>query len=152
MLVILDTGPLKKLINPNPTRETKEMREWMRNCLSNGMRFRVPEIADYEVRRNLILENLDEAITNLDQLNGTIGYLPITTDIMLKAAQLWAQVRRIGLPTAPEPALDGDVIVAAQAIVTSAEQEETRIATINVGHLSRFDTATVTAMEWRDIN
>ena len=70
---------------------------------------------------------------------------------MLKAAELWAAVRNIGLPTAGDEALDGDVILAAQAILTSNVLEQTIIATQNVAHLSRFDTPTVTAMEWRDV-
>ena len=34
---------------------------------------------------------------------------------MLKAAEFWAGARRSGSPTAPEAALDADVILAAQA-------------------------------------
>ena len=36
---------------------------------------------------------------------------------MLKAAEFWAGAKRNGLPTAPEAALDADVILAAQAAV-----------------------------------
>ena len=111
----------------------------------------MPEIADYEVRRSLILEDLTDAINNLDALKHRIDYMPLTTEIMQKAAELWADVRALGLPTAPDPSLDGDAILAAQAIVTSADIEEIVIATMNVGHLARFTTPTVTAKEWQDI-
>jgi hypothetical protein len=70
---------------------------------------------------------------------------------MLKAAELWAWVRNRGLPTADEKALDGDVILAAQARLTSADTDQIIIATQNVSHLSRFDTTTVISKEWRDI-
>lgn len=151
MRVLLDTGPLGVLINPNTTRKTAEIQLWMRSQLAKGVRFSVPEIADYEVRRNLILENLTDAISNLDALKNTIDYIPLTTETMLKAAELWADVRRRGLPTAPPERLDGDAILAAQAIITSGGREEVIIATQNVGHLARFATATVSAKEWRDI-
>ena len=44
-------------------------------------------------------------------LKRTLEYLPLTTDVMLQAAAFWAQARQTGTPTAPDPALDGDVIL-----------------------------------------
>lgn len=61
---------------------------------------------------------------------------------MLRAADLWAQARRNGLPTADPKALDCDVILAAQALAVNG-----MVATENVGHLSRF----VNAKSWREI-
>lgn len=151
MFVLLDAGPLGQLINPNPTRKTREIQLWMRNHLANGVRFAMPESSDYEVRRNLILENLVEAIDNLNALKTTIHYIPLSTDIMLKAADLWADVKGRGIPTAHPEHFDFDVVLAAQAIITSAGVEQVVIATQNVGHLERFNTATVTAAEWRDV-
>ncbi len=50
--------------------------------------------------------------------------------------------------TADPNALDGDVILAAQAIELSEKrQQEIIIATTNVGHLSRF----TIAQHWRDL-
>jgi predicted nucleic acid-binding protein len=63
-------------------------------------------------------------------------------EAMLKAADLWAQARKNGLPTADPKALDGDAILAAQALEVNGI-----VATDNVGHLARF----VTARTWRDI-
>jgi predicted nucleic acid-binding protein len=128
-----------------------EIRQWMKSQLLKGVHFRVPEIADYELRRNLILERSTAAIAKLDALKNTVGYIPLTTQIMNKAAELWADVRRVGLMTAPKEALDGDAILAAQAIIISAGSERVIIATDNLGHLNRFSTITVTAREWRNI-
>ena len=52
---------------------------------------------------------------------------------MLQAAEPWAQARQQGQPTADPHALDGDVILAAQAISLNAI-----VATDNIGHLSRY--------------
>ena len=108
-----------------------------------------PEIADYELRRKLLHLESRTALARLDELKSAIGYLPITTDAMLKAAEFWAEARRKGLPTAPEAALDADVILAAQAaMLTGLEKpSDTLVATDNVGHLGRF----VAARRWRDI-
>jgi len=64
---------------------------------------------------------------------------------MLLVAQLWAQARRRGRPTADPKALDADVILAAQPISVANEGHELIIATTNVGHLSQF----VDARQWR---
>ncbi|HEV2911897.1 MAG TPA: hypothetical protein VGX92_01155 [Pyrinomonadaceae bacterium] len=121
----------------------------------------MPEIADYELRRNLILESSSTtasiatfakaSIVRLDALKGIVGYIPLTTQIMNRAAELWADVRKIGMMTAPKEALDGDAILAAQAITISAGSERVIIATDNLGHLNRFATPTVTADEWQNI-
>ncbi|MFI5352420.1 MAG: type II toxin-antitoxin system VapC family toxin [Candidatus Binatales bacterium] len=62
---------------------------------------------------------------------------------MLRAAELWAQARNRGTPTADPKELDGDVILAAQA-----EQVGAIVVTDNVGHLARF----VKARNWREIS
>lgn len=45
----------------------------------------------------------------------------MNTAIMLQAAQFWAEARQRGIPTADPKALDGDVILAAQATMIEAE-------------------------------
>jgi predicted nucleic acid-binding protein len=142
MIVLLDAGPLGMISNPNATASNKGCYEWMESLIVNGAEVIVPEIADYEVRRELLRANKTQGIARLDLIKNTIGYLPITTSTMLKAAQLWAEARKSGKPTADRKALDCDVILAAQAIEVNG-----MVATENVGHLSRF----VAAKHWRDI-
>lgn len=138
--VMLDSGPLGRIAHPRPNRE---ITEWLERLLGSGVVVIVPEIADYEVRRNLLLEGLTKSVTRLDQLKEVLIYQPLTTEVMLRAAEMWAEARRTGMPTADDKELDGDVILAAQA-----EPARATVATENVGHLSRF----VDARGWRDVS
>jgi predicted nucleic acid-binding protein len=142
--ILLDTGPLGMITNRSENPECKACQQWF-NALSD--RILLPEIADYELRRELLRANKLRGLRQLDQLKVTIPYLPITTEVMLKAAELWAIARNEGYPTAPPQALDGDVILAAQAILFQVQGRETVIATTNVGHLSRF----TSALTWQEI-
>lgn len=91
------------------------------------------------VRRELLRAGRINGIRRLDALASHLFYLPITTDMMLQAAEFWAQARRQGRPTAAKDALDGDAILAAQvAVFSAASGRAAVIATTNVGHLSRF--------------
>jgi 2-keto-4-pentenoate hydratase len=66
---------------------------------------------------------------------------------MLTAAQLWAESRQRETPTADARELDGDVILAAQAIQLQTKGYEVTIVTTNVGHLAQF----VHASHWQDL-
>ncbi|HLA43482.1 MAG TPA: hypothetical protein VJZ27_08615, partial [Aggregatilineales bacterium] len=103
----------------------------------------------YEVRRELIRARKNTGLRRLDVLVSStlIHYSPITTQVMRKAAEFWAQARQQGTPTADPRALDGDVILAAQAAVLTDEGNSALIATTNVGHLALF----VDAKHWKDI-
>ena len=128
--IALDTGPLGMIAHP---KENKAATEWFRSMIESGCEVLVPEIADYEVRRNLILEELTEGIKRLDQLRQLLTFLPIDTATMRKAASFWADARRQHKPTADKHALDGDAILAAQATLAGAI-----VATDNVAHLGLF--------------
>jgi predicted nucleic acid-binding protein len=128
--LILDTGPVGRIIHPARNRPISL---WRRQILEAGLTVVLPEIADYEVRRNLILEGLTESLHRLDQLKSFLAYQRITTQIMMRAADLWAETRRHGRPTADDKALDGDVILAA-----TAQMHDGIVITDNVGHLGRF--------------
>lgn len=54
----------------------------------------IPEIADYEVRRELLRARKLRGLARLDLLKDSLEYLPLTTPIMLRAAELWAQARQ----------------------------------------------------------
>ena len=98
-IVVLDTGPLGKIINP---RKFPEIKQWLRKRLAAGERTWIPEIADYELRRGLLRLGDTAGIRRLDGFHVFLGYVPITTAAMRQAAEFWADARRRGYSTAPE--------------------------------------------------
>ncbi len=136
---MLDTGPLGMLAHPLPN---PDLEQWMEKLLIGGGTVIVPEIADYELRRELIRAGLSRSIERLNELESLLDYKAITTITMRSAAQLWGQARTLGKPGADPQALDGDVSLAALA-----EDAGAVVATDNVGHLELF----VEARNWRDI-
>lgn len=118
--------------------EANACRRWIIDCRASGITIYLPEIADYELRRELIRENLASSIQRLDLLKATVQYLPIITTHMLLAANLWARARNTGVATSDRHALDGDVILSAQAIGLGLPTGDFIVATANVKHLSRF--------------
>lgn len=146
-VVMLDAGPMGYATHPR--RDIRqEAARWLAGLFRAGVRVAVPEVADYEQRRELLRIRSHESVTRLDELGEQGVYLPITTPVMRRAAALWAEARNAGLPTADPKELDGDVILAAQAQVLGEEIEQSVIvATTNPGHLSRF----VAAADWQDI-
>jgi predicted nucleic acid-binding protein len=148
-IVLLYSGPLGIITNPKAASPLyQEGKLWLQSLPLKSYIVMVSEIADYEVRRELIRAGKTAGIRRLDQLKSQIPYRPLTTEVMLLAAQLWADARNTGKPTAEPNALDGDVILAAQAILEVNAGNEVVIATTNVGHLSQF----VDAREWRLIS
>jgi len=132
---MLDTGPLGMVTNPKSSSAIcQECKLWLDNLPLQGYEVMLPEIADYELRRELLRVG---KVTGIRR--------PITTEVMLKAAELWAQARNRGRPTADPKALDGDVILAAQATLVADQGNEVIVATTNLGHLSQF----VDAREWQ---
>lgn len=146
-IVLLDSGPLGLITNPRPHPEAQASKKWLATLLAEGVRILVPEIADYEVRRELLRAGKLRGVQNLDLIGRQIGYLPLNTATLRQAALFWAKLRQQGLPTANVAALDGDVILAAQALQLIAQGDDVTIATSNVAHLARL----VPAQLWQEI-
>ena len=83
---------------------------------------------------------MTRSVRRLDEFKEALEYLPLSTSIILDAANLWAQARQLGQGVADPKELDGDVILAAQA-----RQIGAIVITENVGHLAQF----VRAYDWR---
>lgn len=152
-IVLLDSGPLGLVTNPKESAESLACKDWLQQLTRDGHQALVPAITDYEVRRELKLYGKVNGLRNLDLLVASAGYISLTPQVLWMAADLWAQVRQAGLPTADRFALDADVILAAQARTLDAGFWEMPGATIviatgNVGHLARLANARL----WQDIS
>jgi predicted nucleic acid-binding protein len=147
LCVVLDSGPFGMVSNPRASAVNLQCRQWVDMLLAQGILVYVPEIADYEIRRELLRAAKTAGLRRLDRVNAELRYLAITTPIMRHAALLWAQLRQQGQPTAADAALDGDVILAAQALSLVTPTDTVIVATTNVGHLMRM----VPAKLWHEI-
>lgn len=145
-VVLLDAGPLGLVTNPRLSPLSIACTEWLQTLVRRRARVLVPEIADYEVRRELWRANKLRGIERLDALGNLLEYLPLTTAAMRQAAMFWAQARQQGQPTAGDKTIDGDMILAGQA--AALEESDLVIATTNVGHLGRFAPAEI----WQNVD
>ncbi len=136
---MLDSGPLGMACHPKPN---ADFARWLEAICEAGVTVMVPEIADYEIRRELLRNGLQKSVERLDSFKQSLVYRPINTNVMLRAARFWADARNRGVTTAHPAALDGDVILAAQA-----QEAGALVVTDNLGHLSQF----VDARRWTEI-
>lgn len=143
--VLLDAGPLGLATNPRRSPQSEACAAWLQSLISAGVRVIIPEISDYEVRRELLRARKTAGVGRLDALADLLEYMAISTAAMRQAAAFWATARQQGQPTASDKALDGDMILAAQGATLGAPFV---IATTNVDHLSRF----ANAKSWQTIS
>lgn len=146
-VLFLDSGPLGLITQPQRSHEVLAITDWLKDCLLAGARVLVPAIVYYEIKRELLRANKAIGIARLDAFVNADPdrYVPLTDDALRLAAELWAQSRQVGRPTADAKALDIDVLLAAQARRMGVAAV---IATTNQKHLSQF----IAARHWRDID
>lgn len=152
LAVFLDAEPLS-LVTKRHTKsqDAKDCFQWMKNLLAHHIDVYVPEITEYEIGRELVRAKKQRSLEQLNEMREVGQIIPITSEAMLRAAEIWADARNRGMPTAEDAALDGDVIFAAQVLEFTADDrlapDEFIAATSNVRHISRY----VNAAPWRDI-
>jgi hypothetical protein len=148
-IIVLDSGPLALAAHcPNLT-EVRQCLAWLARLELSGVQIVLPEIADYEVRRELLRARIASGIGRLDRLKTRLFYLPISTSAMLQVAVFWADVRQRGIPTASPDALDADCILAGMAATAFDPKDTVTIATNNMVHLIRFPG--IDAQHWQTI-
>jgi hypothetical protein len=147
-IILLDTGPLGLVTHPLGSANSDACNQWLRYQITIGTRVLVAGIADYELRREMLLNQNTKGIIKLNNLNTIVGFDPITTAVMNQAAIFWAQARKMGKRTAPDAALDGDMILSAHASLITDRGHNLTVVTTNVKHLDLFCNACL----WTDIH
>jgi hypothetical protein len=79
-VVLPDSSPLGLVTNPRMTDTALLCNEWLEALLVANVRVIIPEIADYEIRRELLRANKTRGIQRLDLLKQELEYLPLTTN------------------------------------------------------------------------
>ena len=75
--ILLDSGPLGLATNPAGSKQGAACGRWLLDAVIGGATVMVPEIADYEVRRELIRARRTASIARLDALVDQVEYLAI---------------------------------------------------------------------------
>jgi hypothetical protein len=140
-LILLDSGPLGMIVRAPSKPQVVRCLAWLKTVLAGGAVVVIPDIAHYEVRRELLriravgsLRRLNYA---LDPSSG-LDHLALTTDAIIKTAEFWAFLRLSGIPTASPDALDADAILAGQAALAGQPGDTVTVATTNLAHVNRF--------------
>lgn len=147
--IVLDTGVLGLVTHPRPHRspEAAACQAWLAELARAGDAVAIPEIADYELRREYLRGNEQRALWHLDQWAAGPEYIPLTTEAMRQAARFWAEARTRGQLPAARHDLNADLILCAQAVGLTLPGQPVLVATTNVRHLAPF----VDARLWTQI-
>ena len=140
-LILLDSGPLGLIVRAPSKPQVFRCLTWLNTISANGATVVIPEIAHYEVRRELFRIRAIGSLRRLEYYldpSGGLMHLTLSTDAMIKAAEFWALLRQSGVPTSSPEALDGDAILAGQAALAGQPGDTVTIATTNLAHLNRF--------------
>ncbi len=141
MIIILDTFPTSSTgkLSGKTLTLLDQCQQWIEACETAGHRILIPAISYYEALREMEMRRATGQIIRLKTFClAKKRFIPLTTTHLELAAQLWGQTRRAGQPTADPQALDGDVILAAQAIALGFPPSQFIIATTNPGHIIRY--------------
>ncbi|MGB7417446.1 MAG: hypothetical protein WA902_24835 [Thermosynechococcaceae cyanobacterium] len=144
-IVLLDSGPLGSTCNIKLTKQTQLFANFLKK---EKIVLAVPEIIAYEIRRNFLLEGLSKSIRVLDKYNQRDQFIPLGSEDLILAAELWAWCRKTGKPTTSNARLDIDVILMAQALSQKNFFDEVIIATQNPKHLYLFHNYEISIWEW----
>lgn len=84
--ILLDSVPLSACCMPVKSVEVSEIVHWSRSCLAAGHHLYIPEIIDYELRRELLRAGKTKSLTLLDGLRN-VGHIT-----RFVRADLWTNI------------------------------------------------------------
>jgi predicted nucleic acid-binding protein len=151
-LILLDSGPLGIIVRAPSKPHFVRCLTWLKTIQATGAVVIIPDIARYEVRRELLCIRAVGSLRRLDYaLDPSSGFehLLLTADAIVKAAEFWAFLRQSGIPTSSPDSLDADAILAGQAALAGQPGDTVTIATTNLAHLNRFPD--IDAQNWDHI-
>lgn len=111
MRIVLDTDILSAVMKKNP-----QVLSQARNYLKTSGRFTISIITKYEILRGLKAKNATRQIINFDLLCKRMSILPLTDEIIVKAADIYADLSQRG-----ELIGDADILIAATAIINGCK-------------------------------
>lgn len=121
--VLIDTDILSALMRGNPSATTRA-----RSYLEVHERLTFSVITRYEVLRGLLAKDARRQLAAFDQLCASSRVLPVTDEIVLQAATLYADLCQRG-----ELINDADILIAATALAHGLV-----MVTNNEGHFGRI--------------
>ena len=88
-LVFLDSEPLGLASKQSGKPDADACRSWLSAIELAGALVLIPEIVDYEVRRELMRVGATAGLRRLDALLGRFTLLPLAQPAIVRAAELW---------------------------------------------------------------
>ena len=85
-ILILDTGPLGLITNPKESDDGRRCKAWVWSALGTGSRVVVPDVVDYEIRRELIRAGKAKGLARLDSLVDELERAPVDLRVWQLAA------------------------------------------------------------------
>jgi hypothetical protein len=101
LAVVLDSGPLGLLTAPPRRADARACSHWLADLLTARFRIVIPEITDYELRRELLRAGKYTSVQRLDALAQVTEYIPITTAVMghrRLSGLSYAETTQLGVP------------------------------------------------------
>jgi hypothetical protein len=147
LIVILDTGVLGLICNPNLHPNATKCTNWLYTLLARGVFVVTSELCVYEIERGLFLSAIksgtDYGIKRLEEFREVFEFLPITPELLRESAKLWADAQSRSLGTSNPKNIDVDIILCAQWKMLQNQNpgRYVVVATENIRDISRFANA-----------
>ena len=145
LIVFLDSEPLGLASQQKGKPKADACRAWLRSIEAYGVQIFIPEIVDYEVRRELVRVGAIAGLRRLDLLPVSYPLLPLNRESLLKAAELLGlgaarPASRQPIRTPSTPMRSWRPRHSRRSVPGTSRQSHHRQ---HIGHLSRFPGASM---------